>query len=306
MHVCTKVYGRYIQFLINFKTIVIMKKRILLPTDFSANSNNAIHYATQLYKEEECQFIIFHSCYVPGYAKSNLLSVDNVDQTLAAAKAEAEKKMEALKTQPPFTNKNTNHTFEYVVEIGDLTDNLKETIKSKDIALVLMGTRGETDSKHLILGSNAVVTMEKIRGCPVLAIPGHIKFKVAAEIVFPTSFKTTYKEQELAALLEISKLASAAIRVLYIQKDIDFSKQQIENKAVLNQILEPTTFTHHKLYNQNLHNGVRSFVQSRDSGMIAFVNKKHNFFGSIFSNPMVKELGNNTNVPILALHTLKN
>ncbi|MEP0213955.1 MAG: universal stress protein [Cellulophaga sp.] len=283
-----------------------MKKKILLPTDFSANSNNAIHYAIQLYKEEQCEFFILHSCYVPGYAKSNLLSLDNVDQTLTAAKEAAAEKMEELKKQPPFNVTNTNHTFEYLIKIGDLTDNLKETIKRNNIALVVMGTRGETDSKHLILGSNAVVTMEKVRACPVLAIPGHIAYKAPSEIVFPTSFKTTYTKAELATLVEIASLTNAPIRVLYIQKNLDFSNKQIENKALLNTILKPTTFTHHKLYSQNLHNGVRSFVQSRDSGLIAFVNKKHNFFGSIFSNPMVKDLGNNTNVPILALHNLIN
>ncbi len=40
--------------------------------------------------------------------------------------------------------------------------------------------------------------------------------------------------------------------------------------------------------------------------MIAFINKKHNFFGSIFSNPMVKELGNNPNISVLTLHDLRN
>ena len=31
-------------------------KNILLPTDFSKNSINAIHYALELLKDEECQF----------------------------------------------------------------------------------------------------------------------------------------------------------------------------------------------------------------------------------------------------------
>jgi hypothetical protein len=40
--------------------------------------------------------------------------------------------------------------------------------------------------------------------------------------------------------------------------------------------------------------------------MIAFMNKKHHFFGSIFSNSMVKDLGDTANVPLLALHDLRN
>ena len=39
-------------------------KNILLPTDFSDNSWNAIQYAIQLYKDEECTFHLFNA-YTP-------------------------------------------------------------------------------------------------------------------------------------------------------------------------------------------------------------------------------------------------
>jgi len=148
--------------------------------------------------------------------------------------------------------------------------------------------------------------MEKVRNCPVLAIPGDYILKDPKEIVFPTSYKTHYKENELATLIEIAQLTHAPIRILYIKKDKKLSEKQKENKALLNRIFESVSHTHHELYNVNLQEGVRCFTQSRESEMIAFINKKHNFFGSIFSNPIVKELGNNTNIPILALHDLRN
>ena len=39
-------------------------KKILLPTDFSDNANNAISYAVQLYKNEKCNFILLNT-YTP-------------------------------------------------------------------------------------------------------------------------------------------------------------------------------------------------------------------------------------------------
>ena len=84
------------------------------------------------------------------------------------------------------------------------------------------------------------------------------------------------------------------------------TKAQQENKALLEKILEAASFTHHTLYDVDINDGVRCFVQSRQSEMIAIVNKKHNFFGSVFSNPMVKELGKHANVPLLAMHDLRN
>lgn len=73
---------------------------------------------------------------------------------------------------------------------------------------------------------------------------------------------------------------------------------QETNQTLRNQILDALSFTHHELFNLNLEEGVRCFSQSRESELIAFMNKKHPFFGSVFSNPMVKDLGDTANVPI--------
>ncbi|ADV51072.1 hypothetical protein Celal_3825 [Cellulophaga algicola DSM 14237] len=281
-------------------------KRILIPTDFSKNAHNAINYALELYKRESCEFFILHSYYLTGYSKNNLLSPEPTDKKLNEVKELAEINMVKLKDQQRFKTGNNNHTFHFLNEFGSFNDVLKKVVEKEDIELILIGSEGGQDDKKIIQGSNAVNTMEKVRNCPVFEIPDTVTFKNPNEIVFPTSFKTHYKEKELATLIEISQLTNAPIRILYIQKDKEFSKQQAENKELLNQILGATSFTHHVLYSSNLQEGVRCFFQSRESEMIAFINKKHNFFGSIFSNPMVKDLGNNPSIPVLALHDLRN
>ena len=283
-----------------------MKKRILIPTDFSRNAYNAIKYAMELYNREYCDFFILNSYFLSGYSKENLLSPQPTDKALNVVKEKSEKNLERLKVQMSYYEQNEKHSFNFISEFGSFFDVMKKVVEREDIELVVMGTQGETDNKTVILGSNAVNAMEKIRNCPVMAIPSTVLFKEPNEIVFPTSFRTHYKQRELATLVEISRLLNAPIRILHIQKDRALSKAQLENKVLLETILDPASFTHHRLYNVDLKDGVSCFVQSRQSEMIAIVNKKHNFFGSIFSNPMVKELGNHTNVPLLAMHDLRN
>ena len=283
-----------------------MKKRILIPTDFSRNAWNATKYAMELYKREQVEYFILHTYFLSGYSKENLLSPEPTEEALQKVKTASERNMEKLKVQMGFYEENDSHSFHYLNEFGSFFDVMKQTVEKHDIELVIMGTQGETDNKTVILGSNAVNAMEKIRNCPVLAIPANVLFKDPNEIVFPTSFQTHYKERELATLVEISRCTNAPIRILHIQKGKNLSKAQLENKALLEKILEPARFTHHVLYDIDLQDGVRCFVQSRQSEMIAIVNKKHTFFGSVFSNPMVKELGKHANVPLLAMHDLRN
>ncbi|WP_026452425.1 universal stress protein [Aequorivita capsosiphonis] len=283
-----------------------MKKRILIPTDFSRNAYNALKYAMEIYKREYCDFFILNTYYLPGYSKENLLTPMPTDEALAKVKVKSEKNMERLKVKMDFYDENEKHNFHFLSEFGSFFDVMKRVVEKEDIELIVMGTQGETDNKTVILGSNALNVMEKIRNCPVLAIPAKVLFKDPNEIVFPTSFRTHYKQKELGTMVEIARLLNSPIRILHIQKNKALTKAQLENKKLLETILDPAPYTHHRLYNIDLKDGVSSFVQSRESEMIAIVNKKHNFFGSIFSNPMVKELGKHTNVPLLAMHDLRN
>lgn len=283
-----------------------MKKRILIPTDFSANAFNAIKYAMELFKKENCEFLIVNTYYLSGYSKENLLTPEPSDEDRKKVELRSVTNMEKLKATMAVYQDNPLHDFRYLSQFGPFFEIMRTTVEKENIELVVMGTQGQTDNKTVILGSNAVNFMEKIRHCPVMAIPATVKFKKPNEIVFPTSFQTQYKQKGLQTMVEIARLTDSPIRILHIQKDKSLSESQLKSKALLESILKDSTYTHHTLYDIDLNDGVRTFVQSRASDMIAFVNKKHNFFGSIFSNPMVKELEKHTNVPLLAMHDLRN
>ncbi len=43
----------------------------------------------------------------------------------------------------------------------------------------------------------------------------------------------------------------------------------------------------HTLTKVSVNRGIEAFIESRDSDMIAFLNRKQWFFGSILSNPLI-------------------
>ena len=114
--------------------------------------------------------------------------------------------------------------------------------------------------------------------------------------------KISYKRREMDYLIDIVTMHNAAIRVLYISKTDKLTRIQEENKQLLEDIFSTVECTFHTLKNIDVSQGITTFVASRNSDMIAFINKKHFFFGSVFSKPLVKEIGYNATTPILALH----
>ncbi len=283
-----------------------MKKKILLPTDFSKNAWNALRYASELYKNEEVHFYLLNAFIVQNYALDSMMVAEPGEEYYEQAKSRSDLELRKLLKRIEILKIPSNHSYFTKSVLNSPLEAVKKFVEDKDIDLVISSTKGESDAINVLIGSNSIDFMEKVRNCPVFMIPAEASFKEPNEIVFPTSFNTHFKRKELVHLYEIARITNAPIRVLHVSQEEELSKEQKEKKDLLEECFDGLTYTFHFLENADVQTGVNIFTQSRNSGMIAFINKKHTFFSSIFSNPMVKDLGQNSTIPVLALHDLRN
>jgi nucleotide-binding universal stress UspA family protein len=283
-----------------------MQKHILIPTDYSKNAFNAIVYAFELFENETCTFHIFHSYFLARSAQGNLLFPEPEPHEYDEVARASGESMLRLKTKVGLLADNPKHTIRFDHKFGTLIELLQERVKRENIDLIVMGTRGITDDSKIAYGRNSVNVMENIGACAVLAVPANVSYKRINEIVFPSNFKSHFNEREMKTFMKIAQLEKSPIRILHIGKEADLSERQRNNKKQLEVYFEGLKYSYHWLEKIGVKEGVLSFVDERNSGMIAFVNRKHWFFGSVFSNPLVKSLGIHSKVPILALHDLRN
>ena len=270
-----------------------MDKRILLPTDFSKNALNAIRYALDLYQDQNGDFYFLNAFMVNGYSIDNMMVPEPGERAYEAAKKHSEdefvKLMDILELHPD----NPKHRYHTISTYNSLLFAVKDTIAKKDIDIVVMGTKGATGANSVIFGTNTVDIMEKVTEAPVLAIPENVRFEVPKEIVFPTDYKTVFKRKD-----------KAFIRILHIEKESQLSSQQRNNKELLEAILENYDHSFHTLTDLKVQSGISAFIDSRESDMIAFINRKHSFFGSLLAKPLVKEMGYHSKIPVLTLHDI--
>lgn len=283
-----------------------MKKQILIPTDYSSNAFNAIAYAFKLFENHDCEFHIFHTYFLALSSSSNLLFPEPEPSEYLAVEDKSNRNMELLKKQIFALGTNPKHSVNFDHKFGTLIDRLKEKVLLENIDLICMGTRGDTDNKKVAYGRNSVNVMESVRGCAVLAVPARVTYSSLNEIVFPASFKSQYKETEMQTFMNIARMSNAKIRVLHIGKEKDLTEKQQKNRKLLEEYFKEVEFSYHWLENVGVQEGLFTFVDQRNSEMISFINRKHWFFGSVFSNPLVKNLGIHSKVPLLALHDSRN
>ena len=278
-----------------------MKRRILCPTDFSNNAQNAIDYAIELFKDETCEFYILNTYSVEGYALEMSVSRD-----LEESHKKSIGGLKLTLEQISDSGTNKNHKFRKISECGDLIETMKNIVDKQDIDLVVMGTKGATDSRLEIYGGQTVLAMEEIRNCPVLAIPVVTKYKEIKEIVYPTNYRSSIKRRQFQYVVDIAKISNASIAVVnVIKKEVPLDEEQINHQNLLKDYFEGLDYSFHTLKDKNVQKGINSFIQSRGSDMVAFRNKKHSFFEMILSRPMVKNLGYHSTIPILALHEFR-
>ncbi len=281
-----------------------MRKKILLPTDFSDNAWNAIVYALELYKYDACDFYLLNAFTTPLYTTDSLFMSESTDTRYNVFKQQSEDGLTEIIDK--IASKNEYHHFSKLAVFDTPLNAIKKAVEDNDIELIVMGTRGKPNLTSIVYGSVAVTVMEKIRNCPTLVVPEKAVYDSLNNIVFPTSYKTHFKKRELNFLSRVAEKSSANIRVLHIAKEASLDENQLKHKEMLNDYFENVIHTFHTLENIDIRTGINSFVESRKINLIAFINKKHTFLETILSKPLVKGITCHSKIPVLVLHDLRN
>ncbi len=279
-------------------------KNILLPTDFSRNSLNAMKYAVLLFKGIACNFYVLNVFKIP-YLTNDELMVQNAEKLAHIERDLLDASQKGLKNVIKKIQIDSNHNFIRISEFDFFINSIKKNVKDKEIDLVIMGTKGASGVKEIFMGSNTGDVIMKTE-CNVLAIPENASFKEPKEIAFPTDFKIAYKKENLNLLYNIASSYNSKINVIHLKDEKELSKEQELNKKSLKDIFNDKSFSFYTLTNTDFETAVNCFTQSRANiDMIAIVAKHYNFFQRLFFKPKVEELSFHTNIPLLVLHKTK-
>lgn len=275
-------------------------KRILLPTDFSKNAWNAMHFATELFKHIECEFLVLNVFDV-YYSTANLMAPEPGNPAYDVAHNESLKALDASISRLESLN-NSRHIFKSYSKNNFLLDAITNLVENNGVDMIVMGTKGATDTKRFGFGSNTLTIMEKVTSCPVLAIPDQATFHGFKEILIPTSYEIAYKLHEITPFIDFVKDFDSTIRILHIREKDRLTDQQTENKRLLEDNLTGLVYTFHSLVNIDPATGINCFSQSRDIDLIAMVSKKHSFFYKLTEKNILKEINHYIKLPILLMH----
>jgi len=277
-------------------------KNILVPTDFSQNSWNAIQFGLEFFKNSKCNFYLLHVTPITNFFGEENGMTPNVDviekKFVSKAKTDLHLLLKRIKELSP----NPNHNFFTLTSSDYFIDAVKSQIQEKNIDLILMGTKGATGIKRAIIGSNTGDLITKVK-CPVLVVPEKAIFKQIHEIGFPTDYNIFYQTKILSTISEIAKMFDSYIEIVHVAKnDEKLTVFQKENKEYLNDFFMDEKHRFHKITNRKIESGVQCFVETHHIDMIVMIAKNLNLFQQILFKPTIEEISYHTHIPFLVLH----
>ncbi|WP_289021575.1 universal stress protein [uncultured Salegentibacter sp.] len=275
-------------------------RKIIIPTDFSENANNALRYACQLFKYEKSELILLHAYAEKVYADENVLSNALRDELKAVTKIRSEKELGkiSLKVHDEFCN--PRHKVKLIAAFGDLVDEVNSLVNSENADLVVMGTRGLTNDSSLGMGSNTLMVLKYVQ-CPVLAIPANFTYNEPKNILFPTNFLIPYQKRELKVVGEIARDFNSKIHFLYLSKHKATSSRQQDNLEFLKQQFYNTITEVHQKDELRKEKAIEDFIATNKIDLLVMVNSRHTYLEDMLLTSTIDKVGLHPSVPLLAL-----
>lgn len=271
-------------------------KTILVTTDFSKCSNNALKYAIELAKWKKSKIILFHSYFVPAIPGDIPVkyATDQIkDETISKLNKIA----------------NTIHTAHKGLQVeiqfgsGIPTDKILECAKKNKVDLIIMGLQGSGYITEKLIGSVTTSLIQQSH-FPVLVISEKIKFKNIKRIALAFDYAELKPEHISSVIKEFSNTLDSKILVFNIVKS-ELQAISSVSKAVegmrLSRSLENIKHSFHYLEDEDVINGINRFIAEQKIDLLVMIPREHTPLYKLFNEPQTKRMAFHTIIPLLTV-----
>jgi nucleotide-binding universal stress UspA family protein len=275
-------------------------KKILLPTDFSASSNNAIDYAMHFFKNWKCEFYILNVQKISEYVSDDLASGAKSDSVYDSIAFDNKKAINDLVIKLKEEHANETYDFHGLYDFDNFVSAVNEAVAFHSIDLIVMGSNGATGAKETLFGSN---TLKVIRNsdCPTLTIPEHFKFKNIKSVLFSTQNCEDLTLSGIKVFTKILDMHQPELNIL----DIDENAQNMSNKednTCIKELFVDYEYTYYSLNTIPGLSAVNTATQLLKVDLHAVFIKKETFLDRLLLGSDTSKLVYRTLIPLLFLH----
>lgn len=277
-------------------------QNILVPFDFSNESNAALRAAAEIASKLEAKIYLLNVYEAPegandmfGFSEESLM---NYKKLIDEVKDQHEDKLREVITKSTFLNT----AIEPVVKRGFVHKEIIETVEELTIDLVVMGSKGTSSLEEYFIGTNVEKIIHNV-GCPVLVIPHVQKHFTLEHLVFASGFNQD-EVPEFEFFKELSVKFDSTVHLLRVNTPANFERSKdmrisMEHFAKHWDLQKTTS----NIYSDfSIEEGMLEFAKTMNADLICLHRRHHRSFFSFLNARFTDEIVKHSSTkPILIL-----
>ena len=273
-------------------------KTILVPTDFSDRSKDALNFALEFSQKINGKVIIMH---VLDFPSSSFNTAGEMDFSGVESLYQAEfikgvhRRLDGLKTYADKSGANVESKIKY----GNPYVNISEEIAEEHVSYIIMGSNGASGLREVFIGSVAEKVIRHAE-CPVLTIKGPSKISNMKSFVFASDLT---EEQDIIArkAKDIQQLLGLNMHLLKVKTPHNFLSEsavqvQLKEFAKRNYLED---FTSNSIEADYSDEGIVEFAEKVKAGLILMGTHGRTGLAHIFGGSRAEDVANESNIPVM-------
>ncbi|MGO2102812.1 MAG: universal stress protein [Psychroflexus halocasei] len=273
-------------------------KKILVPTDFSEQSLNALKVSAQIARKYNSEIHLLHLLDLP------LELIDPLNEGVARDLPESLFFMK-------LAHKRFTETFEKyqkeldglvvheTVEFNQAFEGIMEITNKYECELIVMGSSSVSGLQEVFIGSN---TEKVVRhsDVPVLVIKDDIPIFSTQEMVFSSSLKESQYKTFIEAV-NLARILDSKLNLVYINTPHSFRTNQFieERLEKFTKGIDPNSFNFEIYSDKSIEEGIRNYANKINADLIGIGTHGRKGISHFFNGSLSENIVNHAQRPVI-------
>lgn len=273
-------------------------KTIIVPTDFSEISLNAVRYAADMACVLNTNLSLLHVVGIP----KNFLESSPPIYSVSEVVEEAEKQLRLLKVEMLVRTHNKIDIFVKTM-IGEFVSVVDDYCSMLDPYAIVMGAESTGSFERILFGGKTISSVRRL-SYPLIVVPDKAVFTGLKKIGLACDFKDVIDTVPVREIKDLLMASSAELYVLHVSPVTgnSFSEETDEEALELQDIIGDFKPKYRFIEGSDVEKGITDFADKNKLDLLIVIPKRHSIISKIFYRSHSKQLVLQSHVPVMAIH----
>lgn len=269
-------------------------KRILVPTDFSKQAENALKAAAQIARKNNLEIHLLHMLEIPSQMNDAITGATEIPEIMLFIQ-KAKETLQFIRDKHYLKDL----TIIDAIKLEKASQGILSYSKENNIDLVIMGSNGISGIEEIIIGSNTEKVV-RLSTVPVIIIKEETTNFNPTKIVFASDFSEEIKKP-FQKVLDFVNLFDAKLYLVNICTPNSFKTTAIAKKIMQEFIyeFEIKNFSTHIYNDLNIEQGIIHFSKEINTDLICLCTHGRTGLSHFFTGSISEDLANHATKPLL-------